>query len=175
MKKYVFDLVVNHSIQPKDASNILKLISENENEKTNDIAIIGMSCRFSNADNYEEYWQNIMHEINCIREFPERRKDYVQQFYKAIDSPYIDLPFMKAGFLESIEQFDESMFRISPREAKEMDPFQRMFLTVAFEAMEDAGYTASQIYGTKTGVLLEEIIHLRILTNILPALRSRWL
>lgn len=152
VEKYVFDLVVNHSIQPKDASNILKLISENENEKTNDIAIIGMSCRFSNADNYEEYWQNIMHEINCIREFPERRKDYVQQFYKAIDSPYIDLPFMKAGFLESIEQFDESMFRISPREAKEMDPFQRMFLTVAFEAMEDAGYTASQIYGTKTGV-----------------------
>ena len=60
VEKYVFDLVVNHSIQPKDASNILKLISENENEKTNDIAIIGMSCRFSNADNYEEYWQNIM-------------------------------------------------------------------------------------------------------------------
>ncbi len=152
VEKYLFDMVANHSIQPKDASNILKLIGEDEEKNKNDIAVIGMSCRFSNAENYDEYWQNIMHKRNCIREFPEKRKEYVQQFYKAIDSPYVDLPFMRAGFLESIEQFDESMFRISPKEAKDMDPFQRMFLTAAFEAMEDAGYSAKQIAGTRTGV-----------------------
>lgn len=44
------------------------------------------------------------------------------------------------GFLEDIWTFDHSFFKISPREAKSMDPQQRILLHVAQSALDDAGY-----------------------------------
>ena len=42
-------------------------------------------------------------------------------------------------FSRGVEQFDASFFSISPREAVEMDPQQRLVLEVAWEALERAG------------------------------------
>jgi len=43
-------------------------------------------------------------------------------------------------FLDDIWGFDNAFFNISPREAKSMDPQQRILLHVAQAALEDAGY-----------------------------------
>jgi acyl transferase domain-containing protein len=45
--------------------------------------------------------------------------------------------FLKTPFL-----FDNELFDISPREAKSIDPQQRVLLQVAYRALENAGYTA---------------------------------
>lgn len=46
------------------------------------------------------------------------------------------------AFLDDIWSFDNEFFRISPREAKTMDPQQRILLHVAQAALDDAGYIA---------------------------------
>lgn len=44
------------------------------------------------------------------------------------------------NFVDGIDEFDNSFFNISPREAKSMDPQQRILLHTAYDALEDAGY-----------------------------------
>jgi hypothetical protein len=47
--------------------------------------------------------------------------------------------------LNSIDKFDPQFFGISLREAGALDPQQRMLLEVAYEAVEDAGMTLSEM------------------------------
>lgn len=49
--------------------------------------------------------------------------------------------------LEGIELFDSGFFGMSPRDAAVMDPQHRIFLEVAWEALEDAGYDVETLTG----------------------------
>ena len=40
--------------------------------------------------------------------------------------------------------FDHRLFNISPREAMQMDPIQRMLLITTYEALEMAGYAKDE-------------------------------
>ncbi|HEX8616955.1 MAG TPA: type I polyketide synthase, partial [Thermoanaerobaculia bacterium] len=44
------------------------------------------------------------------------------------------------GFIDEVDRFDSLFFNISPREAEMLDPQERLFLEVAWESIEDAGY-----------------------------------
>jgi acyl transferase domain-containing protein len=46
------------------------------------------------------------------------------------------------SFLDDIWTFDNAFFSISPREAKSMDPQQRILLHAVQQALDDAGYVA---------------------------------
>ena len=45
----------------------------------------------------------------------------------------------RGAFIENIDKFDHTFFKISPREAASMDPQQRHLLEVTYEAFEGAG------------------------------------
>lgn len=97
-----------------------------------DIAIIGMSGRYPKARNMEEVWRNLVAGVNCVGEIPEAR-------LRTRHKPGLERKY-SGGFIDDIDKFDSLFFNISPREAETMDPQERLFLEVAWEALEDAGY-----------------------------------
>ena len=54
--------------------------------------------------------------------------------------------------MEGIELFDSRFFRISPIEARLMDPRQRMMLETSWQALEDAGMDPDRLRGNRTGI-----------------------
>ncbi len=58
------------------------------------------------------------------------------------------------AFLNEIDVFDAEFFGISPGEAAEIDPQQRLVLEVACEALENAGIPADSLRRTQTGVFV---------------------
>ena len=56
------------------------------------------------------------------------------------------------GFVDNIQDFDPAFFGITPREAKCMDPQQRMLLEVSWRTIENAGYPSESLKGKSVGV-----------------------
>ena len=58
------------------------------------------------------------------------------------------------GFIDGVGEFDPLFFGISPREAELMDPQQRLLMSYVWKAIEDSGYAASQLAGSRTAILV---------------------
>ena len=147
-KLTLYRLISEKKITPKDAALILKELDGEKCVKKVDIAVIGVAGKMPDADNLDEYWGNLRNGKKCIREIPADRKDDIERILPENAEPHV---FGKAGYLKNIDRFDSSFFRISPKEAKYMEPEQRLLLETAWQAIEDAGYS-ERIYGTETGV-----------------------
>lgn len=97
-----------------------------------DIAIVGMAARLPKARNTEELWENLTRGRDCISEIPQSRYD--RRRNRDVLGRY------RGGFIDDLDRFDSLFFNISPREAETLDPQERLFLEVSWEALEDAGY-----------------------------------
>jgi polyketide synthase PksN len=131
-----------------------------------DVAIIGLAGRYPEADNVQEFWQNLYQGRDCIREIPAERWDH-SQFYSASKGTPGKTYGKWGGFLKSVDTFDPLFFNISPREAEYMDPQERLFMMCVHDAIEDAGYTRDSLnqhsgdgqggkVGVYVGVMYEE-------------------
>ncbi|MBT8378443.1 MAG: type I polyketide synthase, partial [Ignavibacteria bacterium] len=102
-----------------------------------DIAIIGMAGRFPGAKNLDEYWKLLSQGKESVTFFSD------EELKESGVSPstYNDPNFIKAApILEDADKFDASFFGYSPRDARYMDPQQRLFLELASCSLEDGGY-----------------------------------
>ncbi len=124
-----------------------------ETARREPIAIIGMSCRLPGAANPAELWQLLRDGGDAIVETPVDRWD-TAHLYDASPETAGKVATRWGGFLDRIDTFDAAFFGISPREAAQMDPQQRLFLEVAWEALEDGGQTAERLAGSPTGVFV---------------------
>lgn len=115
------------------------------------IAVIGMAGQFPKAGDLEEFWQNIAQGRNCITEVPMSRWD-VNAYYQPGDAVAGKTNSRWAGVLEEYDRFDPLFFNISPTEAESMDPQQRLFLQACWHSIENAGYDAQMLSGSKCGV-----------------------
>ena len=117
------------------------------------IAIIGMGCRFPGAENPESFWSVLWKGVDAVTEVPKDRWDG-DQFYDPEPGRPGKMITRCGGFLDRIDQFDHDFFGIDAREAKRLDPQQRLMLEVAWESLEDAGLVPAELAGTQTGVFL---------------------
>ena len=131
-----------------------------------DVAIIGLSGRYPQAANVEEFWRNLREGRDCISEIPKERWDHRLYFDEDKNQPG-KTNSKWGGFIDGVDQFDPLFFNISPREAEFMDPQERLFLQCVYEALEDAGHTRETLgqadglglggnVGVYVGVMYEE-------------------
>lgn len=112
-----------------------------------DVAIIGMSGKFPEAENLDEFWGNLKNGMDCIRKVPNNREaDYYDN--------QLVTDHMKKGFLNEIDKFDYSYFSIVYNEAVLIDPNQRLLLETTIHAIEDLGYSQETLNNTKVGVFV---------------------
>ena len=127
------------------------ITSNTANNRPVDIAIIGVSGKYPSADNLREFWSLLHDGRDAISEIPKRRWPHDAIFSE--DPEAQDKVFAKwGGFIEDYDGFDHRFFNVSPKEAKKMDPQERLFLQTAWNTFEDAGYTRKALTGSRVGV-----------------------
>ncbi len=124
--------------------------SENANNATESIAIIGVSGYFPGSG----YWKLLSSGQDASREIPKERfvlgADYSDDRYQ-VGKSYVK----RASFLTMpVDEFDAQFFNITPKEANLMDPQHRLLLQAVWEALEDAGINPQQLRHSDTGIFI---------------------
>ncbi|WP_339254521.1 SDR family NAD(P)-dependent oxidoreductase [Paenibacillus sp. FSL P2-0136] len=117
------------------------------------IAIVGVSGVFPMAKDTDDYWNNLINGRDCISKVPANRKEWLAYADKPRNNKH-KTNVEWGGFLETIDEFDPFFFGISPKEAECMDPQQRLLMTYVWKVIEDAGYSAQTLSGTRMGILV---------------------
>ncbi|WP_394836549.1 SDR family NAD(P)-dependent oxidoreductase [Pendulispora rubella] len=126
----------------------LRAFSENREP----VAIVGMGCRLpGGADTPERLWEVLCAGVDAIREVPQDRWN-IREWLDADARTPGKMSTRWGGFLDDVARFDAEYFRISPAEANQMDPQQRLSLEVCCAALEDAGIPLPSLSGSRTGV-----------------------
>lgn len=108
------------------------------------IAVVGLACRFP-CGNAEAFWRLLRDGRDSIGRIPpDRETGSARHGGHSTDE--------QGGYVEGIDKFDAHHFRITPLEARLMDPQQRILMELAWELFEDAGQNVSAVRGTATGV-----------------------
>jgi acyl transferase domain-containing protein len=89
-----------------------------------DVAIIGLACRFPAAANPRDLW-HLIHDGLEVAQLPG-----------------------------NVAEFDADFFNLSPREARAMDPRQRLALELTWELLEDAFVVPETVRGQQVAVYL---------------------
>ncbi|MGK8525077.1 SDR family NAD(P)-dependent oxidoreductase, partial [Nocardia asteroides] len=98
------------------------------------IAIVGVSGRYPDAEDIEQFWRNLRDGHDAVGPVPAER----WWLTAAGNAP--GAPPMIGGFLRDVGGFDPRFFRIPPVQAPLLDPQERLFLQQAYAALEHAGY-----------------------------------
>lgn len=126
--------------------------------RTEDIAIIGMACRFPGAENLAEFWQNLCQGVESVSVFSDA------ELLESGEDPevFTQSNYVRArAILADVETFDAAFFGVPPREAEILDPQHRLFLECAWNALEHAGYDPERyagIIGVYAGVSLNSYL-----------------
>lgn len=101
------------------------------------VAIIGVAGRLPGASTIEDLWHNLREGVESVTFF-----DREELVASGVDRDLAARPeYVPArATLGDIELFDASFFGFGVRESELTDPQQRLFLEVAWEAFERAGY-----------------------------------
>ncbi|KAH7303307.1 hypothetical protein B0I35DRAFT_365198 [Stachybotrys elegans] len=112
------------------------------------IAIVGMSCRLpGGATDTEKFWQLLESGLDVHRKIPADRFD-VDTHHDPTGKRMNTSATAYGCFIDEPGLFDAPFFNMSPREAEQTDPMQRLALVTAYEALERAGYVANRTSST---------------------------
>lgn len=126
----------------------LDLDAGNRDPMQSKIAIVGMSCRMpGGASDTEKFWKLLEEGLDVHRKIPADRFD-VDSHYDPTGKRMNTSMTPYGCFIDEPGLFDAPFFNMSPREAQQTDPMQRLGLVTAYEALERAGYVANRTAST---------------------------
>jgi enediyne polyketide synthase len=102
------------------------------------IAIVGMGCRYPDADSPQELWENVLSQRRAFRSIPPERlrlEDYLSLQRDAPDSTYSS----QAALIEGYE-FDRVAFSVAGDTFRAADMAHWLTLDIAGQALKDAGF-----------------------------------
>jgi acyl transferase domain-containing protein/surfactin synthase thioesterase subunit len=120
------------------------------------IAIVGMSCRFPFANTINEFWNLLREGRDTITEMPSDRWNSAD-YYDPDPAATSKTNQRHASFLKNIHDFDPMFFNISPAEAVEMNPSQKLMLELVWEAIENSSIPYDDVKGRQIGVYVGNI------------------
>jgi acyl transferase domain-containing protein len=103
------------------------------------VAIIGVSCRFPGAVDFEQLWQLISKGVDSHQELPTDRFDLPGSFRATQSVSFMQGRRFWGNFLDDVKSADREFFGYNSKEMLHMDPQQRLLLELAHEAMESGG------------------------------------
>jgi enediyne polyketide synthase len=117
------------------------------------IAIVGMACRYADARNPQELWENVLARRRAFRRMPAERlllRDYFSADPETPDAMYAT----HAALIEGYE-FDRVRFRVAGPAFRSVDMAHWLALDIASEALADAGFANGEgLPLENTGVLV---------------------
>ncbi len=127
---------------------------------TEPVAIIGMACRYpGGADSPEAFWRLLTEGRDAVTPFPADRGWDVDALYDPEPGRAGRTVTQEGAFLHDAADFDADLFGMSPREARDIDPQQRVVLETAWEALENARIDPLSLKGSSTGVYCGVMYH----------------
>lgn len=106
-----------------------------------EVVISGISGRFAQSNNVEEFKENLMNKVYLIGD-PDNR---IKFKFPGLSNHY--------GLMRNIDKFDYTAFpRIPSFVANASDPQSRIMAEHVFEAIIDAGISPRSLSGSNTGV-----------------------
>ncbi|NNH73587.1 type I polyketide synthase [Nocardia uniformis] len=97
-----------------------------------------MACRLPGVADLDDFWRLLARGRETIGAAPAARANLSE----------------RAGFLDSVSDFDPEFFGIAPNEARSIDPQQLLALELSWEALEDAGLADVARESRRGGVFL---------------------
>ena len=122
------------------------------NNRSKDIAIIGMACVLPGAPDVARYWENILHKVNAISDAPPEWEAelFYEENTKADDRTYCK----RGGFLGKLAQFDPFIFGIMPNAVDGGEPDHYMALQASHDALKDCGALDLEAVKQRTAVII---------------------
>lgn len=116
-----------------------------------EIAIIGLGARFPGAADVDGFWTLLRDGRSAVGEVPADRFP-IDRYYREGASAPGTTNSRWGAYLDDPYAFDHAFFQVSAEEAAGIDPQQRLFLEVAWRALEQAGHAGSRSRGKPIGV-----------------------
>lgn len=108
------------------------------------IAVVGMACRFADANTPEALWHNLIEQRSLITPLRGTR-------WGPADA---DAAPRWGALIDEVDRFDPAFFGLSDDEARLCDPQERMVMQALYHALQHAGLRADTLRGTRTGLFL---------------------
>lgn len=96
------------------------------NVEARSVAVIGLASRFPGGTGLDQFWELLRNGVDATTETPRERYD-ADALYSCDPGPGM-IGARRAGYLDGAAEFDAEFFDMSPTEAAELDPQQRLLM-----------------------------------------------